>query len=72
MKLPKMDKIRLGKIVARQVSFFRGWYVSDETMQKACEKAAENVLRAVSARLACPRALCREIDAGGRGPNERA
>jgi hypothetical protein len=31
------------KIIEREVRFFRGWYVSDETMRAACRKSAKKV-----------------------------
>lgn len=33
------------RLIRREVSYFNGWWVSDENVDKACEKAAQKVLR---------------------------
>jgi hypothetical protein len=39
------------EMIEREVSFFRGWYVSDETMRATCRKAAKKVRTYLKRRL---------------------
>lgn len=48
--MPKTEKEHVAKLIRREVSFFNGWWVEEETVQKACEKAAKKVLRYLRAR----------------------
>jgi len=33
------------KLISREVSFFNGWWVDEDTKQKACEDAARKVIK---------------------------
>jgi len=35
----------LSRLIEDQVSWFNGWQVSNEAMQKTCQKAANRILR---------------------------
>ena len=43
----EQDKIikHIAKLVKKEVAYFNGWYVSHETMEEDCKKAAENIFR---------------------------
>ena len=51
MKSKREIMEQAAKMIEREVSFFRGWYVSDETMRAACRKAATKVRRYLKRRL---------------------
>jgi hypothetical protein len=43
----KPTKQQLGRIIKRQIAACNGWQFSDSGLQRLCEQAAQNVLRAI-------------------------
>jgi hypothetical protein len=42
-------EIRVTKAILKQVSYFNGWKVAEESEYEACRRAARNVIRIVRA-----------------------
>jgi hypothetical protein len=40
----------VSKLIQREVSYFNGWHVSEETLVKNCDEAARKILRYLKAR----------------------
>jgi hypothetical protein len=41
----KSESKSITKIIKAEVSFMNGWYIDDEDVTKACEKAAVKILK---------------------------
>lgn len=44
-RIRKRKLATISKLIEKEVSYFNGWAVSEESMRDNCSKAAENILR---------------------------
>lgn len=48
--MKKLTAKQISRMIERRVSYFNGWSVARETMQKSCLEAATAILKALSKR----------------------